>query len=346
MLKLGYRLDPKLTALSAEIDWLKEQAVQDLPNWSWHRLDRVFSGIRRSLLAQTLEGVPNWRYGPDYVHHVAGHTFRSIQPYGDICGKFYLDLGCGAQNPFGTSCVMYLNGARETLAVDQAEIDPSRSAEALFDLLEDCALFPDRWHWSGLSRDEYLRRIGSFNALALRGGDLPEGLRGVPVRYAKADICMALPVEPASVDVIASRDALEHFLDFPSALCAMTTALRRGGLACHHIDLADHRAYRFLDPEDYSADYTKDVLHIRPEFHEWSFLAEDDRFRDGLCNRLRASEFRNIFCGTGYEVLQETPVRKALPPNFRARLTPAYASLSDEDLATTRVTFVLRKAER
>lgn len=345
ILKLGYRLDPRQTALSVETDWLKELLVLEMPNWSWHRLDRVFSEIRRSLRAQTLDGAPNWRYSPDYTHHVARHTFQSVTPHADIVGKFYLDVGCGVQHPFGTSCVMYLNGARETLAMDREALDERRVAEALFDLLVDCTLFPDRWHWAAIPRDDFLRRLGSFNAKALQNGDLAAGLNGLPLRYLKADVCAGLPVAPGSVDVMASRDALEHFLDFPSALAAMTAALKVGGVACHHIDLVDHRAYRWTDPDDFTAEYLRDAVRMVPELHEWSFLSEGESYRDGLCNRLRAGEFRDLFHSAGYEILQENPVRKPLPAGFRGQLDRKYAALTDEDLSTTRVTFVLRRTK-
>ena len=125
---------------------------------------------------------------------------------------------------------------------------------------------------------------------------------------------------------MSSRAVLEHFLDFEMACHKLWALMSPGSVAYHEIDLVDHRAYGSL------------------KYHWWSFLAEDEQWSDGLCNRLRASEIREYFERTGFEIIAYDARDKVeMPIEFRKQLKGRFASMSDEELNSIRVVFLIKK---
>jgi hypothetical protein len=133
--------------------------------------DRMFTEIRRKLYHWPKWKV-KWGYGPNRVNNVSRQAFYNMRHFGSIIGKTYMDLGCGSNHPYGTCAVMFLNGAARTIAFDTRETDEQRAAEALYDLLADCAVDPDSWRFSSISRQDFLNNIYRFNIPALKEGNL------------------------------------------------------------------------------------------------------------------------------------------------------------------------------
>lgn len=285
----------------------------------WTDLDRVFTFCRRELRAQ-----PAWRYGVPRVLEVAWEGYEAIRPHLELRGKAYCDLGCGVQHPFGIAAVMYLNGAASCLALDLEPTSRMRAAEALGDLVADFRCFPERWNWSGQSEAEFLTLARRFDLAALQAGRLDEGLVGLPLRHVVTDI-HSPDLEPGSLDVMTSRAVLEHFMDFDLAALRLFELMRPGGVACHHIDLVDHRAY------------------FDKAFHFWSFLAEEEGWSDGLINTLRFSEIRPKLERAGFEILRYEPRRGKMPPGFMPQVKGRFRAMSEEELSVTGVFCVIRK---
>ena len=98
-----------------------------------------------------------------------------------------------------------------------------------------------------------------------------------------------------------------------------------GGTGYHLIDFVD----RTTAPTDY---------------HWWSFLAEEEDWPHKECNRLRASEMRDIIDAAGFEVLKYSPIsQEPLPSGFRKQLKGRFAEMSDEELSVLRVACVMKK---
>jgi len=287
---------------------------------SWAELDRIYSFCRRELKAQ-----PDWRYGPARAHEVAREGFDAVKSYTSFDDRIYCDLGCGTYNPYGVSAVMYLNGARSTIALDLQDSNKRRSAEALADLLTDCITCPDKWHWSDSMRSDFLRRAQQFQLQALQAGRLEEGLAGLPLRHIVTDIRSPIPDE-GSIDIMTSRAVLEHFLEFKVAIARLFGLMQHGGIAFHHIDLVDHRGY--TDPTNY---------------HWWSFLAEDESWSDGLVNRLRSCEIRPYFESAGFEILRYENRIGKMPEGFTNKIAGHFRGMPQEELNVTGVFCVLRK---
>jgi SAM-dependent methyltransferase len=293
--------------------------INSLGSMHWTKVDRQYTALRREVRSRK-----DWRHGPNRVHEVAKEGFDAVKAHAPFVGQRFCDLGCGVFHPFGISTVMYLNGAATTIGLDLHHSDPRRAAEALADLLMECLAFPERWHWSEVSRNEFIDRIRQFNLAALMEGDLRQGVGTLPLRHCVTDIHSPALAE-GSIDIMTSRAVLEHFLDFGRAVERFYALLSPGGIASHVIDLVDHRAYE------------------GPGHHYWSFLAEGDEWSDGLVNRLRSCEIRPHFERVGFEVLHYENVCGTMPAGFLRQVKGRFAAMSAEELSVTGVRCVLRK---
>ncbi len=308
---LRYLLDKAATLLS-----LDPELKTDL---GWADLDRSYTFCRRQLHSR-----PDWRYGPTRVHQVAKEGFQAISQYTGIHAKTYCDLGCGIYHPYGISVVMYLNGAASTIALDLHETDNQRAAEAIADLLCDCICLPELWNWSGIDTNEFLRRAKQFDLCALRSGRLNDGLKELPLKHVVTDIHKPA-LKEGSIDLMTSRGVLEHFLDFGVAVDRLFALMRSGGVAFHHIDLVDHRAYENKD------------------YHYWSFLAEKGDWTDGIVNRLRSCEIRLCFERAGFQVLRYENRIGSMPDGFKDRIVGRFRQMSEEELNVIGIFCVMKK---
>jgi hypothetical protein len=293
-----------------------------LSDHHWQGLEPIYISARRSLHRSK-----KWRYGPLFVRDSTKPMFDKLAEYGvSVEAKTYCDMGCGAHHPYGASSVMYVNGASACVATDIQATDRVRAAEALHDLVQDFLVNPDRWHWSGAPRSEFLARARQFDLDKLRDGDLAGGTASVPItHYVTSIYTPSIPL--GTIDVMSSRAVLEHFLDFDLASQNLNRLMAPGSVAYHEIDLVDHRAYNSLD------------------FHWWSFLSEDEKWTDGVCNRLRFSELRNRLEVAGFQIRDYQALKKeAMPAGFRARLAGRFAAMSDDELNSLRVGCLIAKA--
>lgn len=286
----------------------------------WSELDKYFTFSRRTLAKE-----PSWRYGAERVFEVANEGYSYISKFSSFEGKRYCDLGCGIFHPFGVSAIMFLNGAISTLSLDLEHSDHVRAAEALFDLLSDCLVFPEKWNWSNKSNEEFISLIRRFNLTALKEGKLVEGLSHLPMAYVVTDIHN--PQIPAgSIDVMTSRAVLEHFLDFGTAVNRLFEIMSPGGIAFHSIDLVDHRAYE------------------NNNYHYFSFLSENKEWSDGVCNRLRSKEIRPFFENTGFEILMYEERSLEMPIDFENQISPYFLqNMSIQELCVTGIDCVIRR---
>ena len=287
---------------------------------NYYTVERLYTESRRKLY-----NTPSWRFGNERIHEVSAENYSYLSKFSSIVGKSYMEMGAGKHHPLGNSAVMFINGASKTFAFDIQRTEESRAAEALFDLLSECAVNPSYWHMSEISRDEYLNNIYKFNIAALKKGDLQKGLNNLPLKHIVGDIHKNI-LENNSVDLMSSRAVLEHFLDFPKAAEQLYRVMAPGGLAFHRIDFVDHRAY--THPKKY---------------HFWSFLAEDDDWTDNLCNRLRFSEIKQYLEKAGFELPVFEPMIQQMPQGFRKQLKGRFKNMSDEELNKIGVLCVIKK---
>lgn len=287
----------------------------------WDEVDLLFTQCRRQLKSS-----PDWRYGTPRVHEVAWEAYEGLSARTDIINKKYCELGCGVMHPFGVATIFFLNGASSVTAMDHAPCRSStRAAEALADLLDDCRAHPEDWHWSQISRAEFEARIKLFDRKNLRDGNLQNGTLNVPIVHVIADIHSPV-VAFGEIDLISSRAVLEHFLDFKTAMKQLFKLMHPGGIGYHQIDLADHRIYS--------------APHL---YHAWSFLGEVDSWSDGLVNRLRPMEMKEIIKTTGFNILDWQIREGKIPSDFLPSITDRFLGMPMSELRATGVAAVIQR---
>lgn len=287
-------------------------------------LDWYYSALKRKLTNDI-----KWRYGHKRTNDVAMTVLKSFLKYSNTISGTYCEIGCGVANPFGTSAVMFLHGAKETRCFDKEAIDETRVSEALFDLLANCFFFEENWLAAAQFAPIFRHNLSMFNMPSLASGNLSEGLGDAPLRFFP-NVFSKMAIEDASLNYLSSWVVLEHIVDLPGALREMFNWLSPNGLAFHHIDLRDHRYYS--NPAHYN---------------QWSFLTEaqpttpsEDAY---FLNELRASDFKSVFEETGYEILEWQEFTEQPPSNIRLRLHNRFEHLSDNDLSTTAISCLLRR---
>src|SRR5690606_22193732 len=126
-------------------------------------VDRAYRLLRRRL-----EGDNSWRYGSSRIHRLLS-KYRGIMDHVSVDGMKVIDFGCGPHNPLALGVALYLNGARESISVDLRSVaDARRSAIALYDLLAECLVLPELWHWKKVKKSEFVRRAHSFDRRSLK----------------------------------------------------------------------------------------------------------------------------------------------------------------------------------
>lgn len=320
--RAAIRLGVRLTDASPQLRRFVDREVCAARDW--RELDHLYTVCRRQIFAH-----PEWRYGPPRTGDIAAFILKEFSQFGSLEGKVYCDLGCGTLNPVGVAAFVYLNGAEATWSLDPcAADDVPRAAEALYDLLVDCAARPDFWHRSTLPRDDYFQRWRRFDLEKLRNGDLDGGIAGLPLRRAVCDIRQN-PIPDASVHLLSSEAVLEHVAGMPAAAERLFAMMAPGGIAAHNVDVVDHRWYS-----------------APGRYHKWSFMEEADcqpSLRACECNGLRCAEIVACFESAGFKTLQLNRIREPLPPGLRDRLRGRYAALPDEELETVGFTCVLTR---
>ncbi len=293
-----------------------------LKKYNYLLLDSVFTEARRILFKNN-----NWRFGHDRTNLVVNEFMEYLNKYTSVKDKTYLDLGCGKHHPFGHSAIMYLNGAKKTIAFDLDKYDDnSRASEALYDLLADCALNRKKWMVTNdNSEKDFISRIDSFDSDKLRLGNLSGGIKKNPLNHIQGNI-ENIDIPDNSIDILTSKSVLEHFLNFEAAMKNYYRFMASNSYSFHSIDLVDHRAYKNKNKYNY-----------------WSFLTENEEWTDNLCNRLRSSEIKEIFEKVGFKVLEWDEIKRPLPQKLRIKLKGRFKDMSDDELSVIGVKCILFK---
>ena len=180
--------------------------------------------------------------------------------------------------------------------------------------------------------DEALGRAVEWN-LQL---PIDEGFSRIGLTYMAPSDCAALALESQSVDVICSRDVLEHIAPptIAGVFAESHRLLRPGGVACHIVDPSDH--WQHADPTISRINFLQfsDAMHAVVHFNRLNYH-----------NRLRHSEYVEMLQAAGYVVLREE--REVDEASFVAAetlpLAPRFRKFSPRDLATTGSFILARK---
>lgn len=140
---------------------------------------------------------------------------------------------------------------------------------------------------------------------------------------------LAWPSE--SFDLVWSHSVMEHVRDPRETQLMILDVLRPGGYQLADIDLVDHYQDRSDPMKAYSMLRYSDSL--------WRLMTSN---RSSFTNRLRVSQWTSLLAEVGFEIAAVYPRVFSIDPE-RLRSIPYLKELSDEDILTHGVTFVLRK---
>jgi ubiquinone/menaquinone biosynthesis C-methylase UbiE len=158
-----------------------------------------------------------------------------------------------------------------------------------------------------------------------------------PVRFPTFD-GQVLPLADTSVDVVMSKSALEHVpwrLVEPQ-LADLYRVLRPGGVMVHIIDLRDH--FHMKGDDDVTGDWLE-ALRYPQRLYDAMFSN-----RSTNINRLRASEWLDVFTAAGFETEYEERKVFPLPDDFDpSQLQERWQGFARSELDVGYLTVGLRK---
>jgi SAM-dependent methyltransferase len=234
---------------------------------------------------------------------------------GFLRGKVLLEYGPGDLP--GVATLMVARGAEKVYCVDRfplVKLSP-KNVQALQALIEGCG---------GVERDRLLSCLRD-------PADPAAGFAPARIEYLVRP--SGLSELKGCIDLVFSRAVLEHVDHLEATFSDMVAALKPGAWAVHQVDLSSHRLHRH-NPLDF--------LTWSPAL--WSLMYSEK----GVPNRWRIDKYRAIVGSLPVEVLALEPTKLADPrqvSEVRPLLHPAFAALSDEDLAWLGCWLVFRKRE-
>jgi hypothetical protein len=235
-----------------------------------------------------------------------------------ITGATVMEVGTGWQPLIP---VLYaLAGAARVYLTDIVRlVDPASWQHTLGVLRAHTALIASGLQ---LAEGEVAERLASIAPWSLRGA-----FAALRLEYLAPVDGRALPLDPASVDVVYSRAVLEHVPPevLPDLARDWHRVLRQTGVTLHFIDTADHWA--FHDPSICYANFLK-----YPEWlWRWTGLNEQH-----YQNRWRHPAYMSWLTTHGFTIVRAE--RTVDPRSLRAlssmRIAPPFLGLAAEDLAS------------
>jgi SAM-dependent methyltransferase len=138
--------------------------------------------------------------------------------------------------------------------------------------------------------------------------------------------------EDGTVDCAVSVETLEHipYDDIFDILREVRRILRPDGIALMQIDYGDH--FKGFDPSISSFNF------LTYSDNDWQPFQSHFQY----VNRLRHSEYINLFEKAGFEIVLAVADRKPVEPQILARLAPRFQNFSQEDLFTLGALIVAR----
>ncbi|UPK25077.1 class I SAM-dependent methyltransferase [Bradyrhizobium sp. 195] len=139
----------------------------------------------------------------------------------------------------------------------------------------------------------------------------------------------------ASVDCAVSVETLEHIpkRDIAAILKELRRIVRPDGLVLMQIDYGDH--FKGFDPSISSFNFLT--------YSEEDWAPFQSRFQ--YVNRLRHSEYLQLFREAGFQLLSDQPDRRPPEQHILQRLAPCFRAFSEEDLFTLGSLIVGRPAD-
>lgn len=269
------------------------------------------------------------------------HEFREIQ---ELCMKHnhiptnVLEIGTGSN--LGILTLFLLSTAKKVYGVD---IEPmnNRYDNYFYESLRDYVKITGGTYWYQYSVEN--RPIPHLS--------FPTSLDHVDLKHCVDQInylapCSsdAIPLEDSSLDMIYSMATMEHLPKTRETIKEIKRLLIHGGITIHEIDMSYHRYH------------TNPLEMLKHSEEEWQSITNqygnglgvediwDRKFKTEIyCNRLRTSDFVQLFEENGFGILEVTPTVR-FDKNYidKSKLDKSFLTKSLDDLSVTVVIIVAK----
>ncbi|WP_161534262.1 class I SAM-dependent methyltransferase [Bradyrhizobium sp. LCT2] len=155
------------------------------------------------------------------------------------------------------------------------------------------------------------------------------------IEYRAPADARATGLSAGSIDCAVSVETLEHIpkSDIAAIFKELRRIMRPDGLVLMQIDYGDH--FKGFDPSISSFNFLT--------YSEGDWAPFQSRFQ--YVNRLRHSEYLQLFREAGFELLSDQPDRRPPEQDILRRLAPCFRGFSEEDLFTLGSLIVGRPAD-
>lgn len=237
----------------------------------------------------------------------------------DINNKTVLELGPG-KTPDILYCLLLL-GAERVIGLDTSNYLKSNS------LILENFRYTNYWLEKAI-----LNKTLSIKK-NLRIGRYKDKIK-IPDSEMKYDIYdgKKFDIKDNSIDIIVSKSVLEHVRFFEEVINETFRVLKPGSISCHLIDLRDH--YTFKNKKDW-------LRFLRYTESLWNLMASN---RSSWCNRLRASEWNDLFSKAGFEVVTQEVLRADFHNEFNlSKLSYPFSEMPNDELNICWLNIVCKK---
>jgi SAM-dependent methyltransferase len=244
-----------------------------------------------------------------------------------IANATYVDMGCGAINPFGFMFLFLMLGTKKCICVEPDSLqDPTFILQNITKIIPKILINPQKVIGNyQITREEIINNIASFDLESLERGDW-KGLDSNRLIYLQESITNNTILDNEA-DVIITNSVIEHLPDLDAAFKELSRITKKGGYGIHNIDGVDHYSYG------------------NPDIHPLEFLkidTEDTIIH--LSNRIRPLSCAEIFEKNGFEVLEIRPYGKInVGGELRKTFVEPFSSMNQELLEVTQAYFLVRK---
>jgi SAM-dependent methyltransferase len=238
-----------------------------------------------------------------------------------------VDLGCGSLNPFTFSFLLLMLGAARAYAIDLDPVqDPGKAVRALATAASWLLIQPRRiLDPDSIDPREVLDNLHGFDLARLASGD--SGGVAADRLIFRRDSIYDLSLDDGEADAVFSVSLLEHVDRVDDALASLHRITKPGGVGLHLVDFADHRIY---------------TGEVESPF-EFLRVTTSDRLLHGS-NRLRCSQFADLFKRHGFDVERLEPARTVpLTRAEQAGFVEPFRSMLPEDLTTVCARIFVRR---
>jgi len=254
----------------------------------------------------------------DYAIAEGLRMISLIRTHHDLSGADVLEIGAGWEPLL--PILFILGGARRVVAADLYRLcDDQTFASAVRALRRNTERIAGGL---GVPAGQVQDALAGLQEMTM-----DDGLRRLGIDYMAPCDCRSMPLPDRSMDIVFSRDVLEH-VPAPVIGGIFRNAfrmLRPGGVACH-----------FIDPSDHWEHGDKSISRVN--FLRYSDSVYRLTYLNALNyhNRLRHPEYVGMLRDAGYEIASESRVvdEPSLVELQRMPVAQRFRGFAPEDLAT------------